>query len=107
MMAGELFMYPEGTGDTIGVHPDYTTPFNADFDGDEMNIHVPQTAASRADARNIMHVINCLANAASGLPTMSLIQQEMPPSACSPSSAPAPASVSMSISSSIRRRPFS
>ena len=32
------------------------TPYNADFDGDEMNIHVPQTEEARAEARILMDV---------------------------------------------------
>ena len=34
------------------------TPYNADFDGDEMNIHVPQTEEARAEARTLMNVKN-------------------------------------------------
>ena len=33
-------------------------PYNADFDGDEMNIHVPQTEEARAEARTLMNVKN-------------------------------------------------
>lgn len=32
------------------------TPYNADFDGDEMNIHVPQTEEARAEAATLMNV---------------------------------------------------
>ena len=32
------------------------TPYNADFDGDEMNIHVPQTQEARAEALTLMSV---------------------------------------------------
>ena len=32
------------------------TPYNADFDGDEMNIHVPQTEEARAEARTLLNV---------------------------------------------------
>jgi len=32
------------------------TPYNADFDGDEMNIHVPQTEEARAEAITLMGV---------------------------------------------------
>lgn len=32
------------------------TPYNADFDGDEMNLHVPQTEEARAEARVLMTV---------------------------------------------------
>ena len=31
-------------------------PFNADFDGDEMNLHVPQTEEARAEAIVLMGV---------------------------------------------------
>ncbi len=32
------------------------TPYNADFDGDEMNLHVPQTEEARAEAACLMNV---------------------------------------------------
>lgn len=32
------------------------TPFNADFDGDEMNIHLPQTEEAKSEAINLMGV---------------------------------------------------
>lgn len=33
------------------------SPFNADFDGDEMNLHVPQTLEAASDARYLMNVL--------------------------------------------------
>ncbi|UYV60876.1 hypothetical protein LAZ67_1002654 [Cordylochernes scorpioides] len=35
------------------------TPYNADFDGDEMNIHMPQTEEARAEALVLMEVRSC------------------------------------------------
>lgn len=35
-------------------------PFNADFDGDEMNIHLPQTLEAASDARVLMNILNNL-----------------------------------------------
>lgn len=32
------------------------TPYNADFDGDEMNIHLPQTEEAKAEALTLMGV---------------------------------------------------
>ena len=32
------------------------TPYNADFDGDEMNLHLPQTEEARAEALILMGV---------------------------------------------------
>ena len=31
-------------------------PYNADFDGDEMNLHLPQTEEARAEALSLMAV---------------------------------------------------
>jgi DNA-directed RNA polymerase III subunit RPC1 len=33
------------------------TPYNADFDGDEMNLHLPQTQEARAEALTLMSVV--------------------------------------------------
>lgn len=34
------------------------TPYNADFDGDEMNLHLPQTEEAKAEAMTLMGVRN-------------------------------------------------
>ncbi|MBS3071169.1 DNA-directed RNA polymerase subunit A' [Candidatus Pacearchaeota archaeon] len=47
-------------GKTFRVHPAVTFPYNADFDGDEMNIHSPQTEEARSEARTILNVKNNL-----------------------------------------------
>lgn len=36
---------------TFRLNLSVTTPYNADFDGDEMNMHVPQTFETRAEVR--------------------------------------------------------
>jgi len=41
---------------TFRIHPATVSPYNADFDGDEMNIHVPQTEEARAEAKILMDV---------------------------------------------------
>jgi DNA-directed RNA polymerase II subunit RPB1 len=41
---------------TFRLNLSVTTPYNADFDGDEMNLHVPQSITARADADNLMMV---------------------------------------------------
>ena len=43
-------------GRTFRLHPAVATPYNADFDGDEMNIHSPQTEEARAEAKIILEV---------------------------------------------------
>lgn len=50
------------------------TPFNADFDGDEMNIHLPQTLEARAEAREIMGIVHNLRTIKSGESLVSLLQ---------------------------------
>jgi len=41
---------------TFRLHPAVAFPYNADFDGDEMNIHVPQTEEARAEAQILLDV---------------------------------------------------
>ena len=37
-------------GKSFRLNPAVCTPYNADFDGDEMNLHIPQTEEARAEA---------------------------------------------------------
>lgn len=41
---------------TFRMHPAIVTPYNADFDGDEMNIHSPQTEEARAEAKILLEI---------------------------------------------------
>ncbi|MGB9003122.1 MAG: DNA-directed RNA polymerase subunit A', partial [Nitrosotalea sp.] len=41
---------------TFRLHPSVCPPYNADFDGDEMNLHVPQSEEARAEAILLMRV---------------------------------------------------
>jgi len=41
---------------TFRLHPSVCPPYNADFDGDEMNLHVPQSVEARAEAKMLMQV---------------------------------------------------
>ena len=43
-------------GLTFRLNPAVCAPYNADFDGDEMNLHVPQTEEARAEAELLMEV---------------------------------------------------
>ncbi|MEK6913671.1 MAG: hypothetical protein AABW47_03295, partial [Nanoarchaeota archaeon] len=43
-------------GRTFRMHPAVAAPYNADFDGDEMNIHSPQTEEARAEAKILLDV---------------------------------------------------
>ncbi|MEM2856026.1 MAG: DNA-directed RNA polymerase subunit A' [Candidatus Nitrosocaldaceae archaeon] len=41
---------------TFRLHPSICPPYNADFDGDEMNLHVPQSQEARVEAMLLMRV---------------------------------------------------
>jgi len=43
-------------GRTFRLHLTVCPPYNADFDGDEMNLHIPQTEDARAEARELLKV---------------------------------------------------
>ncbi|KAI1810219.1 DNA-directed RNA polymerase III subunit RPC1 [Poronia punctata] len=49
-------------------------PYNADFDGDEMNLHVPQTEEARAEAVTLMSVKHNLATPKNGEPIIAATQ---------------------------------
>lgn len=53
MMAHNVLVLP---GKTFRVNPLTVSPYNADFDGDEMNLHVIQTEEAQAEAKYLMSV---------------------------------------------------
>ncbi|KAK3395264.1 hypothetical protein B0H63DRAFT_408669 [Podospora didyma] len=50
------------------------SPYNADFDGDEMNLHVPQTEEARAEAIQLMGVANNISTPKNGEPIIAATQ---------------------------------
>lgn len=50
---------------------------NADYDGDEMNVHVPQDPASQAEARLLMAVPQHIISAQSNKPSIGLVQDTL------------------------------
>ena len=57
-------------GKALQIHPLVCTAFNADFDGDQMAIHVPLSAEAQAEARVLMLSANNILSPASGRPTV-------------------------------------
>ena len=55
-------------GKAIQIHPLVCTPFNADFDGDQMAVHVPLSAEAQAEARVLMLSSNNILKPADGKP---------------------------------------
>ncbi|KAI1301533.1 DNA-directed RNA polymerase III subunit RPC1 [Halotydeus destructor] len=50
------------------------TPYNADFDGDEMNLHLPQTEEAKAEAAILMGIKNNIITPRNGEPLIAAIQ---------------------------------
>ena len=55
-------------GKAIQLHPLTCTAFNADFDGDQMAVHLPITAAAQKEARELMVTSKNILSPASGEP---------------------------------------
>jgi DNA-directed RNA polymerase subunit A' len=55
---------------TFRLSPAVCNPYNADFDGDEMNLHIPQTEEARAEAEILMQVQTQLISPRYGLSVM-------------------------------------
>ncbi len=58
-------------GKAIQVHPLVCEAFNADFDGDQMAVHVPLSAEAQAEAKVLMLSTNNVLSPASGNPIVS------------------------------------
>jgi DNA-directed RNA polymerase subunit beta' len=55
-------------GKAIRIHPLVCTAFNADFDGDQMAVHVPLSVEAQVEAKMLMLSINNILSAAHGKP---------------------------------------
>ena len=55
-------------GEAIRVHPLVCTAYNADFDGDQMAVHVPLSVEAQMEARQLMLAPNNIFSPASGRP---------------------------------------
>lgn len=57
-------------GKAIQLHPLVCTAFNADFDGDQMAVHLPLSVEAQAEARVLMMSTNNILSPASGKPVI-------------------------------------
>jgi DNA-directed RNA polymerase II subunit RPB1 len=64
-------------GKTFRLNLTCTTPYNADFDGDEMNLHALQTHESRADALELMSVAKNIITPQANRPVMGIVQDTL------------------------------
>ncbi len=74
IMAHQVKVLP---GRTIRIHVSVAYPYNADFDGDEMNLHVPQSLEAQAEARYLMQPKDLVLSARDGRPTMFIEEDEI------------------------------
>ncbi|MCA1784284.1 MAG: DNA-directed RNA polymerase subunit beta', partial [Intrasporangiaceae bacterium] len=70
----QAFMPTLVEGKAIQLHPLVCTAFNADFDGDQMAVHLPLSAEAQAEARVLMLATNNILSPATGRPIASPTQ---------------------------------
>jgi len=61
-------------GEAIRIHPLVCTAYNADFDGDQMAVHVPLSVEAQLEARMLMMAPNNIFSPSSGRPIMTPTQ---------------------------------
>ncbi|KAJ3342246.1 DNA-directed RNA polymerase II subunit rpb1 [Entophlyctis luteolus] len=62
---------------TFRLNLSVTTPYNADFDGDEMNLHVPQTHETRAEVQELCMVPRQIVSPQKNAPCMGIVQDSL------------------------------
>ncbi|HET8570206.1 MAG TPA: DNA-directed RNA polymerase subunit beta', partial [Candidatus Limnocylindria bacterium] len=66
----QAFMPKLIEGNAIQIHPLVCEAFGADFDGDQMAVHVPLSAAAQAEAKNLMLSTRNILKPADGQPVV-------------------------------------
>jgi DNA-directed RNA polymerase beta' subunit/intein/homing endonuclease len=64
-------------GDTFRMKVCDTKPYNADFDGDEMNMHMPQSELSETELRNLAAIPYQIISPSSNAPIIGIFQDSM------------------------------
>ena len=64
-------------GSTFRLNLCCANPYNADFDGDEMNLHVPQSPAAQADVATLMMVSRQVISPQANKPVMGIVQDSL------------------------------
>ncbi|XP_033231240.1 DNA-directed RNA polymerase II subunit RPB1 [Belonocnema kinseyi] len=62
---------------TFRMNLSCTSPYNADFDGDEMNLHVPQSMETRAEVENIHVTPRQIITPQANCPVMGIVQDTL------------------------------
>ncbi|KAF9034222.1 beta and beta-prime subunits of DNA dependent RNA-polymerase [Hymenopellis radicata] len=74
MMAHRVKLMPYST---FRLNLSVTPPYNADFDGDEMNMHIPQSEETRAELSQIASVIRQIISPQANKPVMGIVQDTL------------------------------
>lgn len=74
MMAHKIRVLP---GLTFRLNVSATTPYNADFDGDEMNMHVPQTIATANELECLAAIQRQIVSPAQNSPIITFVQDSV------------------------------
>lgn len=74
MMGHRVLILPYST---FRLNLSVTSPYNADFDGDEMNLHVPQSHETRAEVRELCAVPKNIVSPQKGTPLMGIVQDSL------------------------------
>lgn len=74
MMAHRVKVIPYST---FRLNLSVTSPYNADFDGDEMNLHVPQSEETRAELSQLCAVPSQIVSPQSNKPCMGIVQDTL------------------------------
>lgn len=56
MLGHRVRIFPDSAGDVLRIHMAVTIGYNADFDGDEMHLYVPQSEEAKREAKELMGV---------------------------------------------------
>lgn len=70
----QAFMPKLVEGKAIQLHPLVANGFNADYDGDQMAVHLPLSDEAQAEARDLMSATNNLLKPADGSPVLNIGQ---------------------------------
>jgi len=70
----QAFMPVLVEGKAIQLHPLVASGFNADYDGDQMAVHLPLSDEAQAEARELMSAVNNLLKPADGSPVLNINQ---------------------------------
>jgi DNA-directed RNA polymerase beta' subunit len=62
---------------TLKINLAVAKPFNCDFDGDEMNIHIPQSLEARAELEFLSTPRECIISSQAGKPNMTIVQDSL------------------------------